>query len=384
METAQPRAMTKPIVIMLLVVAVLLGAVFGLQLYGAKKGAKYMAAAATAPQTVSIIAAATSEWQPFVQSTGTLRAVRGADLSAQASGIVDQIDFDSGNEVPAGKVLLRLRPYDDYAKLQQLQAAAELAEQTHKRNQEQFAAQAVSQADIDSDVSTLRSARAQVAAQQAVINEKIVRAPFAGRLGVRQVDIGQFLTAGTPIVTLQALDLMLVDFYVPQQALAQMKIGQAVSITLDAYPTQVFGGAIEAINSRVDTASRNVQVRAHLRNPERRLLPGMFANVRVDYGDKRSLITLPQTVVTHNPFGDTVFIVEQNGTDAQGKPRSVVHQRFVKLGGTRGDQVAVQSGIKVGEVVVSAGQLKLRNGTVVTINNSVLPTNNPNPNPPNE
>jgi membrane fusion protein, multidrug efflux system len=384
MEIAKPRAMIKPIVIMLLVVAALLGLVFGWQLYGGKKRGEYMAAAAAAPQTVSTIAAATSEWQPFAQSTGTLRAVRGADLSAQASGIVDQIDFDSGNEVPAGKVLLRLRPYDDYAKLQQLQAAAELAEQTHKRNQEQFAAQAVSQADIDSDVSTLRSARAQVAAQQAVINEKIVRAPFAGRLGVRQVDIGQFLTAGTPIVTLQALDLMLVDFYVPQQALAQMKIGQAVSITLDAYPKQVFGGAIEAINSRVDTASRNVQVRAHLRNPERRLLPGMFANVRVDYGDKSSLITLPQTVVTHNPFGDTVFIVEQNGTDAQGKPRSVVHQRFVKLGATRGDQVAVQSGIKVGEIVVSAGQLKLRNGTEVTINNAVLPANNPNPNPPNE
>lgn len=384
MEIAKPRAMIKPIVIMLIVVAVLLGAVFGWQLFGARMGKKFMAAAATAPQTVSTIAAATSEWQPFVQSTGTMRAVRGADLSAQASGIVDQIEFDSGNEVPAGKVLLRLRPNDDYAKLQQLQAAAELAEQTSKRNQEQFAAQAISQADIDTDVSTLKSARAQVAAQQALITEKIVRAPFAGRLGVRQVDIGQFLTAGTPIVTLQALDLLLVDFYVPQQALAQLKIGQAVSATVDAYPKQVFLGAIEAINSKVDTGSRNVQVRASLRNPERRLLPGMFATVRVDYGDKSSLITLPQTVVTHNPFGDTVFIVEQSGVDAQGKPRSVVHQRFVKLGATRGDQVAVQSGIKVGEIVVSAGQLKLRNGTEVTINNAVLPANNPNPNPPNE
>jgi membrane fusion protein, multidrug efflux system len=384
MEIAKPRAMIKPIVIMLIVVAVLLGAVFGWQLFGARMGKKFMAAAATAPQAVSTIAAATSEWQPFVQSTGTMRAVRGADLSAQASGIVDQIEFDSGNEVPAGKVLLRLRPNDDYAKLQQLQAAAELAEQTSKRNQEQFAAQAISQADIDTDVSTLKSARAQVAAQQALISEKIVRAPFAGRLGVRQVDIGQFLTAGTPIVTLQALDLLLVDFYVPQQALAQLKIGQAVSATVDAYPKQVFGGAIEAINSKVDTGSRNVQVRASLRNPERRLLPGMFATVRVDYGDKSSLITLPQTVVTHNPFGDTVFIVEQSGVDAQGKPRSVVHQRFVKLGATRGDQVAVQSGIKVGEIVVSAGQLKLRNGTEVTINNAVLPANNPNPNPPNE
>jgi membrane fusion protein (multidrug efflux system) len=177
---------------------------------------------------------------------------------------------------------------------------------------------------------------------------------------------------------------MLVDFYVPQQALSHLKIGQAVSATVDAYPQQTFGGSIEALNSKVDTASRNVQVRASLRNRDHRLVPGMFATVHVDYGDKSSVITLPQTVVIHNPFGDTVFIVEQSGVDAQGKPRLVVHQRFVKLGATRGDQIAVQSGIKAGEIVVSAGQLKLRNGTEVTVNNAVLPTNNPNPNPPNE
>jgi membrane fusion protein (multidrug efflux system) len=384
METASPRAMIKPILIMLAVVVVLLGAVFAWQFIGAKIGGKYMAAAAAAPQTVSTIAAATSEWQPFVQSTGSLRAVRGADLSAQSAGIVDQILFDSGSDVPTGKVLLRLRPNDDYARLQQLQAAAELAQQTYKRNQEQFAAEAVSQADIDTAASTLKSARAQVAAQQAIIEQKIVKAPFAGRLGIRQVDLGQYLTPGTPVVTLQALDPMLVDFYVPQQALAHLKIGQAVSATVDAYPQQAFGGSIEALNSKVDTASRNVQVRASLRNQDHRLVPGMFATVRVDYGDKSSVITLPQTVVIHNPFGDTVFIVEQSGVDAQGKPRSVVHQRFIKLGATRGDQIAVQSGIKVGEIVVSAGQLKLRNGTAVTINNAVLAPNNPNPNPPNE
>ena len=153
---------------------------------------------------------------------------------------------------------------------------------------------------------------------------------------------------------------------------------------IDTYAKEVFSGSIEAINSRVDSASRNVQVRAALRNPDRRLLPGMFASVRIEYGAKRNPITLPQTVVTFNPFGDTVFIVEQSGVDAQGKPRSVVHQRFVKLGDTRGDQVAVQSGIKAGEIIVSAGQLKLRNGTAVIINNDVLPANAVNPNPPNE
>jgi membrane fusion protein (multidrug efflux system) len=376
--------MIKPIVIMVVAAALILGAIFGMQRVFGGMFKKNMAAAALTPQTVSTIEAATSEWRPFIQSTGTLRAVRGADLSAQASGVVDEIAFDSGNEVPLGKVLLRLKPNDDYAKLQQLQAAAELADQTYKRDQEQFAAQAISQANIDTDVSTLKSARAQVAAQQALIDEKIVKAPFAGRLGIRQVDIGQYLTSGTTVVTLQALDPILVDFYVPQQALAQMKIGQPVSATVDTYAQEAFSGAIEAINSKVDPSSRNIQVRANLHNPDKRLVPGMFANVRIQYGEKNEQITLPQTVVTYNPFGDTVFVVEKNGADDKGNSRLTVQQRFVKLGATRGDQVAVLSGIKAGEIVVSAGQMKLRNGVAVAINNDVVPANSPNPNPPNE
>ena len=384
MDTARPRAMIKPIVIMLIAVLVVLGLVVGWQRIGASFGTKFLDAAAHAPQTVSTIEAAASDWQSFIQSTGSLRAVRGADLSAQASGEVVEIAFDSGNDVAAGKVLLRLKPNDDYARLQQLQAAAELAELTYKRDQEQLAAQAISQATVDTDASTLKSARAQVTGQQSLIEEKIVKAPFAGRLGIRQVDLGQYLTAGTAVVTLQALDPILIDFYVPQQALAQLKIGQQVSATVDTYAQQTFSGTIESINSKVDASSRNVQVRAALRNAERRLVPGMFANVRIQFGEKSALITLPQTVVTYNPFGDTVFVVEKSGVDDQGNPRLTVQQRFVKLGDTRGDQVAVLSGVKAGEIVVSGGQMKLRNGTVVAINNTVVPPNNPNPNPPNE
>jgi membrane fusion protein, multidrug efflux system len=384
METAAPEAMIKPIVIMLLVVAAILGGIFYAKIYFGGKFRASQLEQAKAAQTVSTITAATSEWQPFIQSTGTLRAVRGADLSAQASGVVDEIAFDSGNDVPAGKVLLRLKPNDDFAKLEQLKAAAELAAQTHTRDLEQFAAQAVSQAVIDTDVATLKSARAQIDAQQALIEEKIVKAPFAGRLGIRQVDIGQYLTAGTTVVTLQALDPILVDFYVPQQALGNLKIGQPVAATVDTFPKQTFSGTLEAINSKVDTGSRNVQVRASLRNSDRRLVPGMYANVRINFGDKNDAITLPQTSVTYNPFGDAVFIVEKDGVDADGKPRLVVRQRFIKMGATRGDQVAVLSGVKAGEIVVSAGQMKLRNGSSVAINNDVLPANNPNPNPPNE
>jgi membrane fusion protein, multidrug efflux system len=383
-ETAKPRAMIKPLVIMAIVVAILLGLVFAAQTIFGKIGKKYMSAAASAPQTVSTTVAATAEWQPYYQSTGTLRAVRGADLSAQASGVVDKLDIESGKEVPLGKVLLRLKPNDDYAKLLQLQAAAELADQTYKRDMEQLAAQAISQASIDTDISTQKSAHAQVAAQEALIEEKIVRAPFAGRLGIRQVDLGQYLAAGTTIVTLQALDPILVDFYLPQQALAQVKAGQPVAATVDTYPGQIFTGIVESINSKVDTGSRNVQVRASLHNADRRLVPGMFAGVRIEYGSRTAPVTLPQTAVTYNPFGNTVYVVEQHGVDDKGQPRSEVQQRFVKLGPTRGDQVAVNEGVKPGEVIVIAGQIKLRNGVPVVINNSVLPTDAISPKPPNE
>jgi len=378
------RRMILPTVIIVIIVAIVLGAVLGLQYFGGIMGKKMMAAAASAPQTISTIEAAASDWQSFIQATGTFRAVRGADLSAQAAGVVDEIAIDSGNEVPAGKILLRLKPNDDYAKLEQLKAAAELADQNLKRDKEQFAAQAIAQATIDSDMSSLKSARAQVAAQEALIEEKIVRAPFAGRLGIRQVDLGQYLAAGTMVVTLQALDPILIDFYVPQQALAKLRTGLPVNAAVDAYPGQAFTGTVESINSKVDPNSRNVQVRASFHNVDKRLMPGMFATVQIANGQNKRRITLPQTAITYNPYGDAVFIVEQHGNDDKGKPHYIVEQRFVKLGGTRGDQVAIEDGVKPGEVVVTAGQIKLRNGSSVVINNDVLPGNDPNPSPPNE
>jgi membrane fusion protein (multidrug efflux system) len=377
-----PRRMAVALIVVVLLVALVLAAVFGRQAIGRSFSRKFMEQAAAAPQTVSTVTAAKASWQAQVRAIGTLRAVRGADLSAQAAGIVDSIEFDSGNDVPAGKVLLRLRPNDDFAKLEQLEAAAELAAQTLKRDQEQFAAQAVSQAVIDTDVSTVKAARAQVAAQRALIDEKIVRAPFAGRLGIRQIDLGQYLAAGTTVVTLQALDPILIDFYVPQQALREVRPGQAVTANVDTFPGVAFPGVIESINSKVDPASRNVQVRASFKNADRRLVPGMFASVAIDAGAATSEITLPQTAITYNPYGNTVFVVEHGS--GGGKPRDTVQQRFVKLGETRGDQVAVLSGIAPGDVVVSAGQMKLRNGTAIAINNTVQPTDEPKPSPPNE
>jgi membrane fusion protein (multidrug efflux system) len=376
--------MVKPLLILFLGVAVVMGGIFGWQIFIGKMTKKFMGAMATAPQTVSSTIAAASSWQPRTQALGTLRAVRGADLAAQASGVVDKIHIDSGAEIAAGTVLLTLKPNDDPAKLAQLQAQAELASITLKRDQEQLEAQAVSQATVDTDASNLKAARAQVAAQQALIEEKVVLAPFAGRLGIRLVDEGQYLAAGTTVVTLQALDPIFIDFYVPQQALARLKVKQTVSASVDAYPGVAFSGNITSVNSRVDAASRNVQVRASFANTDRRLVPGMYANVDIDDGDPSTLVTLPQSSITYNPYGNTVYLVQKSGTDDKGNPKLTVLQRFVKLGETRGDQVAVLSGVAAGDEVVTAGQMKLRNGSPVVINNKVVPASDPNPTPPNE
>ena len=386
LEDAQPNAPRKlgrPLLILILIAAIVLGGIFGWKAFMGSMMKKYMAAAASAPQTVSTIKASKSAWQPQFQAVGSLRAVRGADLSAQLDGIVDAIEFDSGNDVAAGKTLLRLRLNDDVATLQQLEAAAELADLTLKRDREQFAAQAIPQSTVDTDVATLKSAHAQVAAQQALIEEKTVRAPFAGRLGIRQVDVGQYLTAGTLVVTLQALDPILIDFYLPQQALKQLKVGQAATAAVDTYLGVRFAGVIESINSKVDPASRNVQVRASFHNADRRLLPGMFANVSVDSAASSLQVTVPQACITYNPYGNTVYIVQHEDAGG-GKTKDSVTQRFVTLGETRGDQVAVLSGVNEGDVVVSAGQMKLRNGTPVVINNILQPANDANPTPPNE
>jgi membrane fusion protein (multidrug efflux system) len=376
--------MIKPIIIVVVLVVLLLAAITGSNIYFGMKKGKQMALAFSAPSTVATATATNTEWQAHTQAVGSLRAAKGADLAAQASGVVDQISFESGNDVKKGDVLLRLRPNDDFAKLAQLQAAAVLADLTLKRDQEQLAAQAISQATVDTDVSNLKSANAQVAAQQALIEEKIVRAPFAGRLGIRQIDEGQYLTAGTTVVTLQALDPIYVDFYVPQQMLAQLKKGDTVTASVDAYPGAKFSGQVASINSKVDAASRNVQVRASLPNADRRLVPGMYATVEINNGPARSLVTVPQTAISYNPYGNVVYVVEKAGNDDQGHPKLTVQQHFVKTGATRGDQVAIESGIAAGDVVVTQGQMKLHNGSPVAINNSTTPTNDPAPTPPNE
>jgi membrane fusion protein (multidrug efflux system) len=377
---------------------VLIGGVKGYGVYKMFKGAHD-------PQrfTVSTAKAQYQDWLPQLGAVGSLRAERGADLSAEVGGIVDEIQFDSGDSVQAGRPLLRLRAADDLAHLESLRATAALAETNYQRDKAQLEAQAISQAVLDSDAATLRSARAQVAEQQALVAKKFVRAPFAGQIGIRAVDLGQYLAPGTKIATLQQLDPIFVDFSLPQQSLAQIHVGQKVQVIADVLPDKSFAGEITALDPQVDTDTRNVKVRARLKNPEHELLPGMYTNVSVEVGAPVRYLTLPQTAVAYNPYGATVYVVvpqskEVGGNAAQPEERApaaargsaasgsvnsdlVAKQAFVTTGATRGDQVAILKGINEGDEVVTSGQIKLRNGALVTINNSAQPSADANPQP---
>ena len=327
--------------------------------------------------TVSTAVAQLMPWQDSVQAVGTLRAAQGADLAAEASGVVDWIGFDSGATVAAGAPLLRLRLNDEPGRLAELRAAADLAQITYRRDAKQLRDQAVSQATIDADASHLHAAQAQVAEEQALIDEKTVRAPFAGRLGLREVDLGQYLPAGTAIVTLQALDPIYVDFYVPQQSLGGLKVGQTAQMSVDAYPAQQFAARVTAINPKIDPTSRMVQLRATLPHAASQLLPGMFATVMVNVGPIRQQITLPNAAVIYNAYGTSVFVVNPGANPT-------VREVAVTTGDTRGDQVAITSGLNAGDEVVTAGQVKLRPGAAITINNSIVPSDNPAPDPAEE
>ncbi|MDP3007495.1 MAG: efflux RND transporter periplasmic adaptor subunit [Methylococcales bacterium] len=363
--------MIKRLLIMLLIVGLIFGGIFGFINFKTKMIKQYMAGMGNAPQTVSTMTANYAEWSPSTETIASLTAVRGADLSAEVSGMVTEIFFQQGDEVAAGTPLVQLRADDDIARLNGLKAEQELARLTYQRNQAQLAAKAVSQQTIDNDKATLAKLTANVAEQQSVVNKKLIRAPFTGRLGIRLVDTGQYLNAGTAIVTLQALDALYVDFYLPQQMLAKVAIGQTVHLKVDAYPERDFVATVAVINPKVDTSTRNVQIRAKLDNAKHQLLSGMYATVNLATDAAQRLLTLPNTAISFNSYGSTVFLIE---TDKDKK--LTAKQVFVTTGATRGDQVSVIKGLKEGDTVVTSGQIKLRNGSPVIINNTLQPNNN--------
>lgn len=377
------KGTTKRMIIMLIIAALLIAGVVGFQTFKAKMIGQAMKAMANPPQTVSTAVAAESSWQPTVEAMGTLRASHEATLSAEVAGLVTALHFDSGASVRAGQALVELDPDVLKAQVEQLRSDAALAALNLKRDEAQLKLQAVSQATVDTDVATLKSKQAQLAAQQALLAQKLVKAPFPGQLGIRQVDLGQYISPGTPMVTLQQLDPMEVDFTVPQSQVDLVHVGMKAQLRTSAVDGKTFTATVTAIEPQIDTSTRNLKVRARVANPRHQLLPGMFATVHVDQGGTRNYITLPNAAVVYNPYGSTVYVVTDAGRDAKGKPKQVVQQRFVVTGATRGDQVAVVSGLKAGEIVVTSGQLKLRNGTQVLVNNAVQPAANPAPQVPN-
>lgn len=373
--------MIKRMLIMLIVVGLVLGGVFGFIIFKGRMIKQFMTSQGEPPQTVSTLIADYSEWLPKLEAVGSLRAVQGVDLSAEVAGMVERIYFQQGDSVNSGAPLLQLRANNDLARLKSLTAAAELARITYRRNLAQLNAKAISQQALDSDKANLDAALANVAEQQALVDKKLIRAPFSGQLGIRAVDPGQYLEAGAIITTLQSLEPVFVDFFLPQQALSRLEIGQTIAVKTDTYPTEEFTGAITVINPKVDMNTRNVQVRATLKNPGHKLLPGMYVTVNVATGAAQQHITLPRTAITFNPYGSTAFRVENSGLDDKGQPKLVARQIFVITGATRGDQIAIVKGINKGDTVVTSGQIKLRNGTPVRVDNSVQPSNDAAPQP---
>lgn len=368
--------MIKRMLIMLLAVSVVLGGVFGFIDFKKKMIKQFMTAQGEPVQTVATLPASYQQWQPKLTAVGSVHATQGVELSTEVSGIVTSIHFQQGAYIPVNAPILQLRAEHEIAHLHALEAAVNLARITFQRSEGQFKARAISQQILDMDRINLDIARANLAEQHALVEKKTLRAPFSGNLGIRTANVGQFLNAGTSVVTLQNIDKVYVDFYVPQQALASLTHGQSIELTSDTYSATTFTGKITVINPKVDVATRNVLIRAELNNAKHQLVPGMYVTVNVLVGEVQSQITLPHSVISFNPFGSTVYIVKQHAQD-----KLTVEQALVTTGATRGDQIAILTGVKEGDQIVSAGQIKLHNGSSVRIDNSVQPSAEAYPQP---
>ena len=398
---------TKRMIIMVVGVLVLIASIAGIKVLMIMKMLSGMKP--PTPAVVTTAKSAYEEWQPELRAVGTLRAARGADLALEVAGLVGRVNVRSGEDVKAGQLLLELVTTDEVANLHQLEAQTALAQLTFERAKQQIAVHVIAQADYDNAAADLKVKEAAVAQQQAIISKKQLRAPFAGRAGIVTITPGTYLNAGTVIVTLQELDPVYVDFFVPQKNLAEVQVGRSATLTLDAFPGKTFPGTVNAVSPKVDTGTRNVLVEARVPNPDRVLSPGMFVNVSVDVGAQQRYLTLPQTAIIYNPYGETVYVIRSkrdfdadqaaaqpadpvdDKTPTPKKPSKgppplsadtlVVEQAFVTSGPTRGDQVAILGGLKAGVEVVTSGQIKLKNGAPVRVDNRVRPTDSPNPMP---
>ncbi|MFC4728049.1 efflux RND transporter periplasmic adaptor subunit [Coralloluteibacterium thermophilus] len=356
---------------MLLAVAIVFGGIFFVKWFGNRAMNQFLDNMPQPPATISAAEAVRETWSEAVQAVGTLEAVNGANVTTEAGGVVSAIHFEAGQEVAAGDVLLHLNASTEIATLRALEASAELARTQAERYRELGERQLVSRAEIDQRASEAASTLAQAEAQRALIAQKTIRAPFSGVLGIRRVNLGQYIGPGDAIVSLQSLDPIFLNFTLPQQRLAEVRTGQRVVASVDAQDGRSFEGEITAIEPEVDPDTRNFMVQATLRNPDRSLRPGTFARVSFDLGEPTEVVVIPQTAISFNPYGNSVYVITEaapeDGEAAGQAPTLVVNQRFVRTGATRGDFIAVLEGLQPGERVASSGLLKLRNGAAVVI-----------------
>jgi membrane fusion protein (multidrug efflux system) len=382
-DSEHQKRLKKRMKIMLICVGILFGSIFIYKMVG-KLFLKYALSHQSQVIEVSAIKTNYSDWPLQLKAVGSLRAIRGVNVTSEVAGMVQTIAFTPGAEVTEGTLLVQLNADNDIALLHSLQANAELAKITLKRDTAQFQVQAVSKQTVDSDAANLKSSEAQVTQQQAFVIKKTIRAPFTGRLGINLINPGEYISPGNPMVMLQTLDPIYADFYLPQQTLAKLKVGQSVKVFSDTFPNETFIGKITTINPGVDPTTRNVEVEATIANPKRNLSPGMFVNVEISAGKAERFLTVPQTAISFNPYGEIAYILTPNNKDQKNKNTLIANQAFVVTGQTRGDQIAILKGLKAGDMVVTSGQLKLKNGSIVAINNTLQPSNSEFPATPNE
>ncbi len=333
------------------------------------------------PEAVTTAPVASDRWGSSIVAIGSVQPVMGVMLTAEIPGTVREIRFESGQEVKEGALLLRMDTSTERAELTAAEADAALAEAELGRTKNLLERDARSQADLDMAIAKAARARAAVRNVSSVISKKTIRAPFSGRLGIRKVDVGEFLQPGTQIVALDASNPAYVDFRVPQQALAEIQVGQEVTITGDTFGDRAWVGEVDSIDTRIDASTRNVLIRALVDNPDERLRPGMFVDVKVSLPDLRDVLLIPETALLYAPYGDSVFLVRGGENETEGQGELTVEQVFVRVGERRGDLRVVASGLEAGQTIVSTGAFKLQNGTSIVVNNALAPKVSENPTP---
>ena len=363
--------MKKRMAVMVAILLVAFGGIFGWKAFVAYKMKQALAHRALPPVAVSTAVARTAAWRPELHAVGSLSAVRGVEISPQLPGAVIGLYFRSGQCVKTGAPLVQIDNSNQKAQLNYDLAQEQLALTNLKRTRQLFAKKASSRAQLDSAEATYKSAVAKVANDRAILDKLALRAPFAGCLGIRRINLGQYLAPGTPVVTLQSFASLYVNFTVPQKDLAHLHPGQPVELTVDAYPGKVFHGRIHALNAEVNSATRNIEAQADIPNPDNLLRPGMFGNVRVLEQRQEKVLVIPATAIAYNTYGDYVFVVQHK--QVQGRPQLIALQRLVRVSEQRAGEASIREGLRPGEVVVTAGQVKLRNGMPVVVNNAAQP-----------